>query len=137
MAAVFALLLALSAFAQQESRSSEVETLNADVDRLYREGRFDEAIPLAERALSIQERALGPDDPLVVQAINSLAMLYRAAGDYVGAESLFERVLEITTEALGPRHPTIAVTINNLGMVYWEQGDRERAARYLEKALEI
>jgi len=137
MAAAFALLSAPSAFAQQETRSSEVETLNADVGRLYREGRFEEAIPLAERALSIQERALGPDDPLVVEAINSLAMLYRAAGDYVGAESLFERVLEITTEALGPRDPTIAVTINNLGMVYWEQGDHERAAQYLEKALEI
>jgi tetratricopeptide (TPR) repeat protein len=137
MAGAFALLSATNAFAEQESGSSEAEKLHAEVDRLYSEGRFDEAIPLAERALSIQERSLGPDDPRVVQAINSLAMLYRAAGDYVGAESLFERVLEITTEALGPRDPTIAITVNNLGMVYWEQGDRERAAQYLEKALEI
>ena len=137
VAAALALLSAPSARAQQVSESAEVETLSAEVDRLRREGRFAEAIAHAERALSIQERALGPEDPGVVEAINDLALLYRAAGDYAGAEGLFEQVLEITTEALGPRDPTIAITVNNLGMLYWEQGDQKRAAQYLEKALEI
>jgi tetratricopeptide (TPR) repeat protein len=126
-----------SALSQQAPESAEVETLRADVDRLYREGRIDEAILVAERALSIQERALGPSDPRVVKAMNGLAWLYRAAGDYSGAEALFERVLEITTAAVGPRDPVIAITINNLGLLYWEKGDHERAAKYLEKALSI
>jgi tetratricopeptide (TPR) repeat protein/CHAT domain-containing protein len=137
MAAAFALLSAPSALAQQEPRSAEVKTLNADVDRLSREGRFDEAIPLAERALSIQKRVSGPDHPEVLKAINNLALLYKAAGDYVSAEALFERVLEITIEALGPGDPAVATTVNNLGMLYWQQGDRARAAKFLEKALEI
>jgi tetratricopeptide (TPR) repeat protein len=135
--AAFALLPSSAALAQQATKSAEVETLDADVDPLYREGRFDEAIALAERALSIQERTLGPEHPGVVNAINNLALLYRAAGDYVAAETLFERVLEITTDTLGPRDPAIAITINNLGMLYWEQGDHARAARYLDKALSI
>ena len=133
----FALLLGSGALAQEVPESAEVEALHADVDRLYREGRLDEAILLAERALSIQQRALGPDRPGVVNAINNLALLYRAAGDYGSAEALFERVLEITTDTLGPQDPAIAITINNLGMLYWEQRDHERAAQYLEKALSI
>jgi tetratricopeptide (TPR) repeat protein len=98
--AAFALLLLGSrALAEPAPESAAVETLNADADRLYREGRFDEAIALAERALSIQKRAVGPDHPRVVEAINHLALLYLAAGDDVAAEALFERVLEITTDA--------------------------------------
>ena len=135
--AAFALLLGSSALAEQAPESAEVETLRADADRLYREGRIDEAIALAERALSIQESALGPDHPGVVDAINNLALLYLTADDYAAAEALFERVLEITTDTLGPQDPAIATTLNNLGMLYWEQGDRERAAQYLEKAISI
>ncbi len=131
------LLLGSAALAQQATESAQVEALNADVDRLYREGRVDEAIALAERALSIQERTLGPEHPGIVNAINNLALLYRAADDYATAETLFERVLEITTDTLGPRDPAIAITINNLGMLYWEQGDYARAAEYLNKALSI
>jgi tetratricopeptide (TPR) repeat protein len=136
--AAFALLLpGLRAFAEQAPESTEVETLNADADRLYREGRFDEAIALAERALSIQERALGPDHPRVVNAMDHLALLYLAAGDDGAAEALFERVLEITTDTLGPGDPATATTINNLGMLYGKRGDYARAAQNLEKALSI
>ena len=136
--ATFALLLPGSrALAEQAPESAEVERLDADAARLYREGRLDEAIVLAERALSIQERALGPDHPGVVDPINNLALFYLTADDYAAAEALFERVLEITTDTLGPRDPAIATTVNNLGMLYWEQGDRERAVQHLEKALSI
>jgi len=136
--AAFALMLLDSpALAQQAPESAEAETLKADVDLFYRAGRLDEAIALAERALSIQERALGPDHPGVVDAINQLALLYLTVDDYGVAEALFERVLEITTDALGPGDPAVATTLNNLGMLYWEQGERERAAHNLEKALSI
>ena len=136
--AAFALLLLGSrALAQQAPEPAKAKTLKAEVDRLHREGRLNEAIALAERMLSNQERALGPDDPGVVDAINKLALLYLTVDDYEAAEALFERVLEITTNTLGPGDPAIATTLNNLGMLYWEWGDRERAAQYLEKAISI
>jgi tetratricopeptide (TPR) repeat protein len=138
LAAAFALLLPASrVLAEQAPEPAAAEALHADVGRLDREGSSDEAIAAAERALSIQERELGPDHPGVVDAINDLAMLYLAAGDDVAAETLFERVLEITTDALGPQDPAIATTINNLGMLHWNRGDRERAVQHLEKALSI
>jgi len=136
-AAVLALPLAPRATAQPLPEPTEVEQLDAKIEQLSREGRFDEAIPLAEQALSIQERALGPDHPGILKSLNDLAMLYRATGDYADAEAIFERILEITTTAVGPRDPAVAVTINNLGTLYWEQGDRARAVKFIEKALEI
>jgi len=136
--ATFAMLLLGSpSLARQAPESSEAESLAAAVDRLYREGRFDEAIVLAERSLSIQERELGPDHPGVVDAINNLALLYLTADDFPAAETLFKRVLVITTDALGPDDPAVATTLNNLGMLYWEQDDRERAVQYIGKALAI
>jgi tetratricopeptide (TPR) repeat protein len=137
MALALAELLALRAPAQPEPEPVEVTTLEADIARLSRERRFDEAIPLAERLLSIQEKALGPDHPGIIKPLNDLALLYQATGDYTNAEALFERVLDITTAARGPRDPAVAVTVNNLGMLYWEQGDRARAVKFVEKALEI
>ncbi|HLG13451.1 MAG TPA: tetratricopeptide repeat protein [Blastocatellia bacterium] len=47
----------------QSSDLEEAKRLNAEVERLYQQGRYDEAIPLAERALAIREKAekvLGP-----------------------------------------------------------------------------
>ncbi len=134
---MLSLLLVPRATAQPAPESAEVTALDAEIEQLTREGRFGEAIPLAERALSIQERTLGPDHPGVLEALNDLALLYRATGDYADAEALFERILEITTTALGPRDAAVAVTVNNLGILYWEQGDRARAVKFLEKALEI
>jgi hypothetical protein len=37
-----------------------------------------EAIPLAQRELTIDEKALGPDRPEVATLLNSLGELYRA-----------------------------------------------------------
>jgi tetratricopeptide (TPR) repeat protein len=136
--AVSALLLQGSrALAEPAPESKEIQTLNADIDRLYREGRVDEAIALAERTLSSQERALGPDHPGVVDSITKLALLYMAEADYAIAETLFKRVLESVKEAPGHPDSAIATATNNLGMLYWRQGNRERAGEYFDKALLI
>src|SRR3712207_811620 len=40
---------------------------------LLRRGRYAETEPLLRRALSMREKALGPDDPNVAQSLNNLA----------------------------------------------------------------
>ncbi len=134
--AALALLPPAARSAEPEAaRAADAESAHAEADRLSRAGKLDEAIALAERALSADERELGPEHPRVVEATNQLGMLYLAADDYAAAEALFERVLEIATQALGPSDPEVAAATNNLGMLYWEQGDRERALEHLERAL--
>jgi tetratricopeptide (TPR) repeat protein len=56
---------------------------------LYRaQGRYPEAEPLNQRALAIQEKALGPEHPNTVTNLNNLAELYRAQGRNEEAERL-------------------------------------------------
>ena len=74
--------------------------LNAEVKRMYQEGRYAEAIPVAEQALAIYEKAFGPDHPDVTTAINNLALLYEVKGDYTSAVSLFTKSTEISEHYL-------------------------------------
>jgi Flp pilus assembly protein TadD len=66
--------------------NDDAEALNAEVVRLYQQGRYSEAIPLAERALAIREKAVGAEHPDVAITLNNLAMLYDSRGDYIRAE---------------------------------------------------
>ncbi len=121
----------------QTSILDEADRLNAEVVRLYREGRFDEAIPLAERALALRVKALGPDDPRVGQSLNNLAGLYYQKGDYQKVEPLFERALAIRIKSLGANHPDVATSLNNLAGLYYKRGDYQKAEPLFRQALAI
>ena len=73
----------------------EATALNQQAIQLYIQGRYSEAIPLAQRTLAIVEKALGPDNPDVATALDSLAQLYSARGRYADAEPLYKRSLAI------------------------------------------
>src|SRR5690348_4739037 len=78
----------------------EAQRLGGEADRLYGEGRFDAAVPLAGRALLLREKALGPEHPDVALSLNNLAELYRAKGEYDKAEPLYQRALRILEKEL-------------------------------------
>jgi len=121
--------------AAQSTSLDEVERLNEEVVSFYRAGRYAEAIPHAERALQIGEKALGPEHLEVSTSLNNLALLYVATGDYAKAEPLLQRALWIGEKALGPEHPDVAVSLNNLAKLYVATGDYAKAEPLLQRAL--
>jgi hypothetical protein len=58
---------------------------------LHSDGRYDEAEVLCTRALSIQQRALGPKDLETVRTVKQLARIYRAQGRNREADALLAR----------------------------------------------
>ena len=100
----------------------EAAALETKVDELYRAGKYADAIPLAQRALAIREKALGPNHPDVAMSLKNLASLYRNQGRYADAEPLYKRSLAIREKALGRDHPDIAQSLNNLAALYRRQG---------------
>ena len=70
---VAGLMLAQPSVAQQDNNA---DAHNNQAIKLYGEGKYAEAIPLAERALEIREKALGPDHPDVATSLSNLAGLY-------------------------------------------------------------
>ncbi len=100
-------------FAQSKGKEAEIALqeasgLNEEVVKLYRAGKYDEAIPLAKRALAIYEKALGADPPSTAGSLNNLATLYDSKGDYAQAELLYRRALAIYDKAFGVDHPDSA-----------------------------
>ena len=115
----------------QSGDLAEAKELNRRAFELHGAGRYEEAIPLAERALAIREKVLGLEHPDVAQSLGNLAEIYRAKGDYRRAERLHQRALAINEKALGAEHPSVAISLNNLALVYDAQSDyRARRASF-------
>ena len=56
------------------------------------------------RALEINEKRLGPEQPDVARSVVDLAELYQAEGKYAEAEPLYRRALAINEKVFGPDH---------------------------------
>ena len=115
----------------------EATVLGQQIDQLWSQGRYSDAIPLAQRLLSIRETALGPDHPDVATALYNLAELYRIQDRYADAEPLFKRSLAIREKALGADHLKVASVLNNLALVYEAQGRYAEAEPLYNRSLVI
>jgi len=105
---------------------------------LYKaQGRYSEAEPLFQRALSISEQQLGNDHPDVATCLDNLANLYSDQGHYSEAEPLFQRALSIGEQQLGNDHPDVATCLNNLAELYRAQGRYSEAEPLFQRALSI
>ncbi|HEV2798975.1 MAG TPA: CHAT domain-containing tetratricopeptide repeat protein [Pyrinomonadaceae bacterium] len=111
--------------------------------KLRAEGKYAEAIPLAERALALTEQFDKLELPpqmklsLVPGALNVLAELHRAAGQYERAESLFRRSLALTEKEKGLEDPSLGAPLNNLATLYYETGDYVKALPLFERSYNI
>ena len=126
-------LAGMPANAQQD----EAAGLHQRVMELYRAGKFSEAVPLAQRALAAQEKALGLDHPNVALLLNSLANLYMGQGRYADAEPLYKRALAIYEKALGSANPNPATVLNGLAQIYQYQGRYADAEPLYKRSLAI
>ena len=70
-----------------------------------KQGKYEQAEPLFQRALAIRERVLGAEHPDTASSLNNLAILYRNQGKYEQAEPLYQRALTIYERVLGAEHP--------------------------------
>ncbi|MBI1762730.1 MAG: tetratricopeptide repeat protein [Acidobacteria bacterium] len=116
----------------------EVTQLDAEASTLRNAGQYDKALPLAERALAVCEKALGAEHPTTATSLKNLAELYDDKGDYAKAEPLYQRALAIREKTLGPEHPATATVLNNLALLYChDKGNYAQAEPYYQRALAI
>ncbi len=111
--------------------------LNQTAFYLNERARYADAEPLYQRALRINEQALGADHPQVALNLNNLAHLYNTQGKYADAEPLYQRALRINEQALGADHPQVALSLNNLAELYRTQGKYADAEPLYQRALNI
>ncbi len=118
------------------AQDEDPAALNDQVVDLYQQGRFQEAITLAEKALRLREATLGPEHPATAASLNNLALLYVSMGDYSRAERLFQRALAIREKVLGSEHPDTTTSLNNLAFVQIDLGHPKEALALARRALQ-
>lgn len=121
----------------QSPELEEANRLNAQVISLYNAGSYDEALPLARRALAIRERILSPDNQLIASSLVNLAEIHRAKGQYDDAERFFERSLSIYERTLGANDANVARLLNSLAFVYFARRNYGQAERAFRRVLAI
>jgi CHAT domain-containing protein/Tfp pilus assembly protein PilF len=127
----------LRAATGNERTLHESNKLSEESLTLRRAGKYEEALPLIERALEIREGLLGPNHRDVSAALFSSAVIYSLKGEYAKAEPQFQRALAIRERTLEPEHPDIATSLNGLANLYSDRSDYARTEPLYRRALAI
>ncbi|MCZ8127381.1 MAG: tetratricopeptide repeat protein [Microcystis sp. LE19-114.1B] len=116
---------------------AEAKRLNQQAADLHQQGKYNEAIPLAEQVLAIVKKVLGENHSWTATSLNNLAGLYQSQGRYSEAEPLYKQALAISKQRLGDNHPDTASSLNNLAGLYESQGRYSEAEPLYKQALAI
>jgi non-specific serine/threonine protein kinase/serine/threonine-protein kinase len=100
-------------------------------------GRFEEALELERRALSIREQVLGPRHWHTALSLSHMGDLQMELGRPDEAERLLRRALEIDREQFEPVKTETADDLEKLALVLLEQGRLDEAESLLEESLAI
>lgn len=127
----------ISQSSQEPAELNEATELTKSVAKLYKEAKFDEALPLAKRALEIRERLLRPTDQRVSMSLGYLGDIYMAKRDFGSAKKAFERLLLLQEERLGPTDVNLAFTLHRLALLSYRDGKSDKAEDLYQRALAI
>ncbi|NEO46746.1 MAG: CHAT domain-containing protein, partial [Moorea sp. SIO4A3] len=116
---------------------AEASRLTQQALQLNEQGKYSEAIPLAEIALGIVQQVLGEEHYSVATSLHNLALLYSRQGRYQEAETLYQQSLELFKRLLGEEHPHVATSLNNLAGLYLNQGKSQEAEPLYHQALQL
>jgi len=122
------------ALAQQ---TDDLTALSQRVQQLHQEGQYAEALPIAQRALTLAKQRFGDNHAEVGNALNNLAVLYHARGEYTEAEPLYRRALALYEKMLDPNHLDLGKLLNNLAFFYDDQRRYAEAEPLYQRALAI
>jgi tetratricopeptide (TPR) repeat protein/predicted Ser/Thr protein kinase len=100
-----------------------------------REGKYDEALADATRALELEQRVFGPNHYAVAQAYYHLGAVHYFRAEYPEALEAYRKCLEIQGRNVGPDHPDLIGARVGMADVYGDSGDHERALSEYQGAL--
>ncbi len=90
-------------------------------ESLRRQGRYDEAVPVLERALGERKFRFHSSHPELGDVLISLGKTYTALGRYNDAEPLLVRALAIRQKAFGKTSSDAGYVHNSLAILYAKQ----------------
>jgi len=132
-----AVLIVLSGSVPLLAQSDDLATLNRQIGQLYQAGKYDEAIPLAQRLVELTRSRSRKEPRAHANALGILGDLYREKGRYAEAEPLYKSAHGMLEKELGPDRREVGQSLNRLGLLYWAQGRYAEAEPLYKRALAI
>ncbi len=133
-------MLASSRHAHADARSEsleEADALSKQVETLYAESRYADALDRANRALTIRRDLLGTADAKTASALADVGAMHLALGDWVAAEPILERAANDLAN-LSPRlDDALASALHNLAVLHVQRGQRDKARELERRAIAI
>ncbi|WNG34926.1 tetratricopeptide repeat protein [Archangium violaceum] len=103
----------------------------------YRQGEYARALTDASEALSLLERARGPQDVALADVLTGMGMALNALGRYAEAERHHARALALVEAVYGLEHPLCAAHLNNVATALRLQGKVAEAVKRYGEALAL
>ena len=100
-------------------------------------GLFSQAQTLLKRALDLQRKVLGPDDPQTLTSLSGMAVLLTEEGNYPEAEKLQREDFAARTRVLGPEHPDTIASMARLATILNLQGQNAEAVKMKRDAFAL
>lgn len=107
------------------------------IDRLQDEGKYADAVPIAEEAIKVAESSFGLTHVNVATSLDKLALLFFALNKYSEAETLARWALDVKEKSLDPDHPDVANSLLSVASYCRHSNKAAEAEPFLRRALII
>ena len=97
--------------------------------------RMPDAEAQLQRAADLAARALGPDHPDTLAALDTLGVVYNYESKYTAAKTVLSKVFEARQRTLGKEHKDTLATMSHLALAVAYEGDDARAMTLFEPLL--
>ena len=121
----------------QSAAETEADQLHVQVLALYKEGKFQEALPLAKRAFELREKTLGPENVATLASLHNLAVIQSALGTHAEAANIYQRLLKAQEKLEGANSPKLVATLDKLGLEHLSNNKPGAAEEVFNRQLRI
>ncbi|MGO9171686.1 MAG: tetratricopeptide repeat protein [Rhodomicrobium sp.] len=97
-----------------KSPGAELDAIGDRAAALWKEGKYDDALHLAEQVVAGQKARYGDNSDEYATALVWLVDFLIPANRLAEAEPVMRRALKIDEAALGPNHPDVAIILNRM-----------------------
>jgi tetratricopeptide (TPR) repeat protein len=108
---------------------------------LYDYAKYEEAVDVDLRLITLSEKLYGTEHQFTVSSYNNLALVYAHQSKFPKALELFQKALDTREKTLGVEHPDTASSYDEIGSVYADSNNYSRnyskALEYISKAISI
>jgi TonB family protein len=119
----------------QSAEVAEIERINGEVKKMFRSGKYDEALKLAKQELDLRIKLYGAEGKDVAVAYSNIGSIYRAKDKPNEAITALKQALTISEKNNLGESSQAAVVMSELGFSYSLSNNNTAAEEWFMKAI--